>query len=104
MKEVKDTLFSTANGARENVKKLVILINDGKATRSPLETARELREAGINIIVVGISKAVDVKELDEIAGGAGRAHLAREWHNLVNTTFIHELTDAVCQQHMEHML
>jgi hypothetical protein len=62
-------LFSTENGGRDNVPDIVILMTDGKSGNKDLTIrfATELKKKGCKIITVGVSKAIDKKELLAVA-------------------------------------
>ncbi|XP_059584780.1 collagen alpha-6(VI) chain [Alligator mississippiensis] len=59
--------FQSPKGARPNVKKILILITDGKAQDTVKEPATALRQEGIIIYSVGVFKA-NRTQLEEIAG------------------------------------
>ena len=58
--EAKNNFFHPTKGVRPNVPKIVIVMTDGKQTtgnvdyRNPATVAKELRDAGISTIVVGM--------------------------------------------------
>ena len=69
----KNELFTTANGAREGVPKVLIVVIDGSQTRDPsaedpYQIADELRADGVKVLVVGISEEVSRSEMVRLAG------------------------------------
>ena len=58
---------------RSDKKKLLVLITDGNQTKTgdytrPEKIADEIRAKGIHILVIGVGKGVDEKEMASIAG------------------------------------
>jgi len=91
-------LFATKNGGRPGVKKVLIVLTDGTQTRSrmaedPGAVADELREAGLPVIVIGIGKEIDQKELDCMAGGDGKGIMASSFDELIGGKFIGKLLE-----------
>jgi len=63
-------IFSSVNGARSNVPKVMIIVTDGVDTKNPGSTvglAQQLKNKGYNIITVGVTNAIDVTKLQQIA-------------------------------------
>ncbi|XP_029637873.1 collagen alpha-6(VI) chain-like [Octopus sinensis] len=61
--------FSTAFGARPNVKHVLIVVTDG-ASQKPFETqiaARKLHALNVEVFAIGVSSSVDTNELFKIA-------------------------------------
>ena len=85
--------FQDANkGARVAAAKVLILITDGTSTGTE-DIANTIRTAGINILCVGITKNVDLVQLENIAGSASKVFDASAFSslpdiqgNLINTT------------------
>jgi len=95
-------MFSLANGARAGIPKVVILLTDGSQTQDagaedPGDVADELRNAGINILVVGIGKGINATELAHIAGGDSKAYSASTFDELISRDFIEKLKTEGCK-------
>ena len=96
-------LFSIANGARAGVPKVLILLTDGSQTQDagaeePGEIAEELRKEGINVIVVGIGKGVNVTELRHIAGEEKNVYSAASFDELIGSEFVSKIKSRGCEQ------
>uniref|UniRef100_A0A8C5PKN8 VWFA domain-containing protein n=1 Tax=Leptobrachium leishanense TaxID=445787 RepID=A0A8C5PKN8_9ANUR len=63
--------FTSANGARPNVKKILILITDGVAHDVVKTPAKSLRDSGVIIFSVGVLNA-NKHQLEEISGKNGK--------------------------------
>merc|ERR1712096_98554 len=99
----KDELFKEANGGRPNIPDLLILLTDGTQTPGsdavdPGDIAEEIRKDGIPIIVIGIGAGTDVTELDHMAGGNGKAYVAKSFDELIAGDFVNKLTHDACQK------
>ena len=95
-------MFTTASGARTNTPKILILLTDGSQTQGddaedPGDIAEELRQAGINVIVIGIGAGTDFKELAHMAGGADNTFSATSFDELVGGDFIKKLKEKTCE-------
>ncbi|XP_066441376.1 collagen alpha-6(VI) chain-like [Eleutherodactylus coqui] len=73
--------FTGNKGARPNVKKLLILITDGKAHDEVKLPSESLRNSGVNIISVGIFNA-NKTQLEEISGPTGQVHYVESFETL----------------------
>ena len=72
-----------SRGVREASAKVLVLITDG--TSGGTDTiANEIREAGINILCVGITSFVDLSQLESIAGDATKVFDASSFSALAN--------------------
>uniref|UniRef100_A0A669P7J4 VWFA domain-containing protein n=1 Tax=Phasianus colchicus TaxID=9054 RepID=A0A669P7J4_PHACC len=73
------TLFKMAY--RDNVPQILIVITDGKSEDGVNQTARDLRQQGINIYAIGIKDAVQ-QELEEIAGTKNKMFFVNDFDSL----------------------
>ena len=51
---------------------------------------------GVDIIVVGIGKDINKEELDHMAGGDGKAYLAKDFDTLIGNLFITKIATKAC--------
>ena len=96
-------LFAPENGGRPTLPEVLILITDGKQTKAdgaedPSVVTNEMRKAGIHIIVIGIGSGTDQKELDNIAGGDGKAYVAKSFDEIIGEEFIDKLEEKTCHE------
>ncbi|XP_066547409.1 collagen alpha-6(VI) chain isoform X2 [Amia ocellicauda] len=87
---IKTQYFTEAAGSRANkgVPQIAIVITDGESADKVIEPARELRQLGVTIFVIGIGTA-DYKELQEIANRPTDNYL----FNIVNFEALQQLTE-----------
>jgi hypothetical protein len=71
---MRTNIFSSSNGARSGVRKLAILLTDGRSTyrTGTLKEAKLAKDAGITILAIGVGKYVSTL------------------HRFYNRTFIHD--------------
>ena len=105
LKLARAQFLSSKNGARRNVPKLIILVTDGSQTKAtdavdPMEIARELRQAGFKLIVVGIGTGIKIGELAKIAGNASNVFLANNFDALQSPSFVQHLSKKACDSGM----
>ena len=71
--EAKTELMSAENGARDNARKVLVLMTNSKAddkvNMALLREARKLQDSEVTIIVIGLGKSVDEMELTALASG-----------------------------------
>ena len=94
-------LFTTENGARANLPKILIVLTDGSQTQTadaedPAAIAAELRKSGITMIVVGMGGGVDKAELARIAGGDDKTFSAASFNDLLSDSFMKSVQDKAC--------
>ncbi|XP_065653362.1 uncharacterized protein LOC136080515 isoform X2 [Hydra vulgaris] len=95
-------MFTSANGGRVGVSKLIILLTDGSQTpggdaEDPERIADELRDDGVVILGVGIGSAVNETELSHITGGKKNAYTAATFDSLTDNEFIHKIKNGSCE-------
>ena len=98
-------MFTAANGGREGVNKIVIVLTDGSQTydddsEDPASVAGELRNIGYTVLAVGIGKGVNVTELADIAGGVDNVYSAATFEELIGPTFLSKVRIASCSAGM----
>ncbi|XP_071081370.1 collagen alpha-6(VI) chain-like [Haliotis cracherodii] len=89
--------FSQANGGRNNVDKIVIVLTDGESNH-PNETAvaaKKLHDRRITVVAVGIGSAVNQDELNAIASNSKYVFLVPNFDAL--HTIHQKLTDTTCK-------
>lgn len=100
LKQVKSEMFTTQNRAREGVHKILVLLTDGTQTGEealfPVVTTNELRKNGVLIVVVGIGNLIDLEEIKELAGSAGKYVIASSFDELVTFDFINTVAKGSC--------
>ena len=102
MRLTQKELFKPENGARQGITKVLVLLTDGSQTpaadaEEPSDIADELRGIGVSIIVVGVGRGTNPKELDRIAGGKGEAFSAASFDELIGGDMVQELTRKTCE-------
>lgn len=105
----KDKMFVASNGARASVQKLLVLMTDGSQTKgysdaqNPADVAKELRDMGINVLVIGIGSGINAEELSALAGGK-HWHFADSFAELVSARFIERISRATCDIGKKHFV
>ena len=69
LKLARDEFFSSGNGGRIGIPKIIILFTDNAADTYPTEISKEIIKTGIKLVAVGIGDGVAKKELDRLANG-----------------------------------
>jgi len=92
----RDELFSSTNGARENVPKLLILLTDGSQSKGgdavdPGKVAKTIRQNDITILSIGIGNEVDNDELEHVAGDPSRVFNVPDFDKLAQAEFINKI-------------
>ena len=90
-------------GARKDAPKLVFLLTDGSQTKDsdavdPAVLAKELRDDGIKLIVIGIGKGTKLDELERIAGASSNVYLAKDFNELMSSVFVQNIAKAGCKK------
>ena len=97
------TMFKLRNGARPGVRKLLVLLTDGSQTSAvdiedPASIAEEIRNSGIDVVVIGIGKDVNSTELALIAGDRKDLFIAQTFSDLIAEEFMYTLRNATCKR------
>ncbi|KAM3861132.1 collagen alpha-1(XII) chain-like [Diretmus argenteus] len=74
LKHTSEKAFSTENGMRRNVPKVVVAITDGRSQDEVKKNAATLQHAGYSVFVVGVAD-VDFVELQSIASKPSDRHI-----------------------------
>ncbi|XP_062981009.1 collagen alpha-1(XII) chain isoform X2 [Elgaria multicarinata webbii] len=95
MTYVREKVFVTSKGARENVPRVMILITDGKSSDAFKDPALKLRNSDVEIFAVGVKDAVRT-ELEAIATPPTETHVytVEDFDAFQRISF--ELTQSVC--------
>lgn len=97
----KSDMFIPESGARGGIPKILVLLTDGTQTLAsdavdPAIPAKQLRGAGVNLVVVGIGRDVDINEIKKIAGDKGKFHTAESFDKLISYEFINSVSLSAC--------
>ena len=96
-------LFSMSNGARPGVPKLLILLTDGSQTldvdaEDPKSIAKEIRDSGVKLLVIGIGQGINKTELTNIGGGDDNVYSAASFDELIGGQFIDTIVASGCDK------
>ena len=95
-------MFSVDNGGRPGIPKLIVLFTDGTQTKNdnyedPAGISEELRNEGINLLVVGMGQDTNVTELIKIAGGTENVFNKISFADLLENQFINDIRETSCK-------
>ena len=95
-------MFNVKNGMRPDVKKVLVLLTDGKQTEmadalKPSIAAYPFHKDGIKVISIGIGPAVDPVELESIVLRPEDLYLAEDFNELKTKSFVAGISDATCE-------
>lgn len=95
-------MFKTANGARPDKPKVLVLLTDGEQTtkyqvEDPAPVVKELRAQGVNVLVVGMGRYVKESSLIKIAGSADKAFRVTQFKDLISPAFIGQMKTETCK-------
>lgn len=100
LRKAQSDMYIAANGARSALPKILILLTDGSQTgrnpEDPAVVAKELRDAGVYLIVVGIGSNVKQDELISIAGSDANVFTASSFDELITQDFIQKVSLTTC--------
>ncbi len=87
--------------ARADLPKILILLTDGVQTAArdaidPASIAEKIRELGIKLIVIGIGRGVNKKELTNIAGSQDDVFIADDFDQLQSAAFLSKISTKAC--------
>nr|XP_023830172.1 collagen alpha-1(XII) chain isoform X5 [Salvelinus alpinus] len=74
LKHVKEKVFTSENGMRRNVPKVVVAVTDGRSQDEVKKSAAALQHAGYSVFVVGVAD-VDYAELQNIGSKPSDRHI-----------------------------
>lgn len=103
MKYVKDKIFITSRGARQNVPRVMVLITDGKSSDSFKDAATNLRNIDVEIFAVGVKDAVR-SELEAIANPPADNHVFEVEDFDAFQRISKELTQSICLRIEQELL
>ncbi|XP_061650641.1 collagen alpha-1(XII) chain isoform X2 [Phyllopteryx taeniolatus] len=103
MAYVKDKIFITTRGARENVPRVMVLITDGKSSDSFKDAATNLRNNDVEIFAVGVKDAVR-SELEAIANQPSDTHVYEVEDFDAFQRISKELTQSICLRIEQELL
>ena len=72
----KDSFFKMINGGRDNAKKVLVVLTNGKSGQDPLLVGSELKDQGIKVISIGVGHNPDVNEVKKLATSGKDAMIA----------------------------
>uniref|UniRef100_A0AAQ4P830 Collagen type XII alpha 1 chain n=1 Tax=Gasterosteus aculeatus aculeatus TaxID=481459 RepID=A0AAQ4P830_GASAC len=103
MTYVKDKIFITSRGARQNVPRVMVLITDGKSSDSFKDAATALRNIDVEIFAVGVKDAVR-SELEAIANQPSDSHVYEVEDFDAFKRISKELTQSICLRIEQELL
>ncbi|XP_046901401.1 collagen alpha-1(XII) chain isoform X1 [Hypomesus transpacificus] len=103
MAYVKDKIFLSARGARDNVPRITVLITDGKSSDSFKDSATNLRNTDVEIFAVGVKDAVR-SELEAIANTPASTHVYTVEDFDAFQRISKELTQSICLRIEQELL
>lgn len=97
-----EQMFNVKNGMRPGVRKVLVLLTDGKQTEMvdairPAAAAQPFHKDGIKVITIGIGIGVDPAELESIVQRPENLYFAKDFNELKTSSFIVGITDASCE-------
>ncbi|XP_052009198.1 collagen alpha-1(XII) chain-like isoform X2 [Xyrauchen texanus] len=95
MSYVREKIFVSGRGARDNVPRVMVLITDGKSSDSFKEPANKLKDADVEIFAVGVKDAVR-SELEAIANAPADNHVFEVEDFDAFERISKELTTSIC--------
>ena len=99
--QIATSMFSSRNGGRPGIPKVLFLITDGiqsnVGSHIPLKLAKQLQYQGVLIITVTVGKKLDFNVLRGIAGDVTRTFIASTSGTLKSKSFIKAVGNAACK-------
>ncbi|XP_048046488.1 collagen alpha-1(XII) chain isoform X4 [Megalobrama amblycephala] len=95
MTYVREKIFISGRGARDNVPRVMVLITDGKSSDSFKDPAKNLRDTDVEIFAVGVKDAVRT-ELEAIANAPADNHVFEVEDFDAFERISKELTTSIC--------
>ncbi|KAK9959388.1 hypothetical protein ABG768_009516 [Culter alburnus] len=95
MTYVREKIFVSGRGARDNVPRVMVLITDGKSSDSFKDPAKKLRDTDVEIFAVGVKDAVRT-ELEAIANAPADNHVFEVEDFDAFERISKELTTSIC--------
>lgn len=96
-------MFTSSNGGRSSVPKLLIFLTDGLQTakfdyEDPSLIADELRTSGVEVQVVSMGRNIDITDLIKIAGKESNLFKAETFDVLSDEAFLQRIVLGTCKQ------
>merc|ERR1712168_1577642 len=98
-KLAEEEVFNPRNGGRPNVKKIIILLTDGRQTPrnyDPVRASKSLHDQGVSIYAVGIGKFIDHRQLEAITRDRRRVFNIDTFEELLSSKFVAEVSQTAC--------
>jgi len=95
-------MFERRNGARDDMNRILVLFTDGEQTKrssaeDPAMIAEEMRQNGVNLIVVGVGGAVNPSKILRLAGGhSNKVFYASTYEGLMKKNTVEEILKENC--------
>ena len=102
LRAAQSDMFTPSAGSREGVPKILVLLTDGEQTthkgayEDPSMIAKEIREQGINMLVVGMGTGINFAELESIAGTSDLVFTADTFEELISVPFVRRVASSSC--------
>uniref|UniRef100_A0A673B762 Collagen, type XII, alpha 1a n=1 Tax=Sphaeramia orbicularis TaxID=375764 RepID=A0A673B762_9TELE len=103
MTYVREKIFVSSRGARQNVPRVMVLITDGKSSDSFKDAATKLRNTDVEIFAVGVKDAVR-SELEAIANPPADTHVYEVEDFDAFQRISKELTQSICLRIEQELL
>ncbi|XP_024152990.1 collagen alpha-1(XII) chain isoform X2 [Oryzias melastigma] len=103
MTYVREKIFISSRGARQNVPRVMVLITDGKSSDSFKDAATKLRNVDVEIFAVGVKDAVR-SELEAIANEPADTHVYEVEDFDAFQRISKELTQSICLRIEQELL
>lgn len=94
---VREQMFTSSQGARDDAKDYVILLTDGASANpsATLAQANMLKQYGIDIITIGIGESVNLQEVTDVASDANHVFTVSDFSLL--QTIRESIKKAACE-------
>ena len=95
-------MFLERNGADNSLNKILIIFTDGNQTprrsaEDPALIAEELRQSGVNVLIVGVGAFVNAEKLLRIGGGhANKVFYADTYEGLIKKGSVNNIMNENC--------
>ncbi|XP_066271289.1 sushi, von Willebrand factor type A, EGF and pentraxin domain-containing protein 1-like [Branchiostoma lanceolatum] len=95
---VRNNSFLAVNGRRSNTLDFLVVLTDDESEDDVIRPARLIRQAGINVFVVGVGEEADISQatLENIAGTPSRVFRLTDHDFLTDNTHPTSIREAIC--------
>ncbi|XP_035660177.1 uncharacterized protein LOC118404903 [Branchiostoma floridae] len=97
LQHLKDTSFTSTSGDRMGYPNIAVLMTVGKPFDAPAVVAKELRDMGVHLFVVGIGNGLGNTTLEEITGHQQFAFQVNNFTDLENDAQRMQWMQAICR-------